>query len=164
MSEETLVSTFTILRRRLRSIAMHLMPHGDDADDALQEAFCRLWLRRDTINSTQEAEALAATTLRNISIDRYRKRKIETVPIDEQHDREEDDEGGSREELIEEVESIMSQELTALQKEIIERKEYNGETTEEIAKSLGMQEAAVRMQLSRARKKIRECYQKRKQQ
>ena len=143
---------------------MHLMPHGDDAEDALQEAFCRLWQRRDTINSTQEAEALAATTLRNISIDRYRKRKIETVPIDEQHDREEDDEGGSREELIEEIESIMSQELTALQKEIIERKEYNGETTEEIAKSLGMQEAAVRMQLSRARKKIRECYQKRKQQ
>ena len=143
---------------------MHLMPHGDDAEDALQEAFCRLWQRRDTINSTQEAEALAATTLRNISIDRYRKRKIETVPIDEQHDREEDDEGGSREELIEEIESIMSQELTALQKEIIERKEYNGETTEEIAKSIGMQEAAVRMQLSRARKKIRECYQKRKQQ
>ena len=164
MSEETLVSTFTILRRRLRSIATHLMPHGDDAEDALQEAFCRLWQRRDTINSTREAEALAATTLRNICIDSHRKKKIETVPIDEQHDREEDDDSDSREELIEEVESIISQELTALQKEIIERKEYNGETTEEIAKSLGMQEAAVRMQLSRARKKIRECYQKRKQQ
>ena len=103
MSEETLVSTFTILRRRLRSIATHLMPHGDDAEDALQEAFCRLWQRRDTINSTREAEALAATTLRNICIDSHRKKKIETVPIDEQHDREEDDDSDSREELIEEV-------------------------------------------------------------
>lgn len=160
MSEETLVSTFTILRRRLRSIAMHLMPHSDDAEDALQEAFCRLWQRRDTINSIKDAEALAATTLRNISIDQYRKRKIETVPIDEQHDTQEDDDE-SKEELLNEIETIISQELTPLQKDILQRKEYNGESTEEIAISLGMQETAVRMQLSRARKKIRECYQKR---
>ena len=72
------------------------MPHGDDAEDALQEAFCRLWQRRDTINSTREAEALAATTLRNICIDSHPKKRIETVPIDEQQDREEDDESDSR--------------------------------------------------------------------
>ena len=163
MSEETLVSAFTVLRTRLRSIAAHLMPHCDDAEDALQEAFCRLWQRRDTINSTKEAEALAATTLRNICIDQHRRRKIETVPIDEQHDTLEDD-NENKEELINEVESIISQELTPLQKDILQRKEYNGESTEEIATSLGMQEAAVRMQLSRARKKIRECYQKRNKQ
>lgn len=163
MGEETLVSTFTILRRRLRSIAMHLTSHSEDAEDALQEAFCRLWQRRDTINSTKEAEALAATTLRNICIDQHRKKKIETVPIDELHDTPEDD-NDSKEELLNEVETIISQELTALQKEILQRKEYNGERTEEIATSLGMQETAVRMQLSRARKKIRECYQKRNQQ
>ena len=163
MSEETLVSAFTILRRRLRSIATNLMPHCDDAEDALQETFCRLWQRRDTINSTKEAEALAATTLRNICIDQHRRRKIETVPIDERHDTLEDD-NENKEELINEVESIISQELTPLQKDILQRKEYNGESTEEIATSLGMQEAAVRMQLSRARKKIRECYQKRNKQ
>ena len=66
--------------------------------------------------------------------------------------------------LLNEVEAIISKELTQIQKEIIERKEYNGESFEEIAISLGMQETAVRMQLSRARKKIRECYQKRSEQ
>jgi RNA polymerase sigma-70 factor (ECF subfamily) len=37
-------------------------------------------------------------------------------------------------------------------------KEYEGKKYNEIAGILGMQEAAVRMQLSRARKEIRECY------
>ena len=38
------------------------------------------------------------------------------------------------------------------------RHDVNDETYGEIAESLGMEEAAVRMQLSRARKKIREVY------
>ena len=152
MSEEILVSTFTAMRKRLRSIAAHLIPGSDDADDALQEAFCRLWTKRDTINSIQEATALASTTIRNICIDQHRKRTIETIPIDEQHDRYDESDADNNEELIEKVENIISQELTPLQKDIIERKEYNGESFEDIAKALGMQEAAVRMQLSRARK------------
>ena len=164
MSEEILVSTFTAMRNKLRSIAVHLMPRQDEAEDTLQEAFCRLWSRRDTINSLQEAQALASTTIRNICIDKHRKREIDTVPIDEQHDTQPTDEYENREELLNEVEAIISKELTPIQKEIIERKEYNGESFEEIAISLGMQETAVRMQLSRARKKIRECYQKRSEQ
>jgi RNA polymerase sigma-70 factor (ECF subfamily) len=58
------------------------------------------------------------------------------------------------------VERIINQELTPLQQKIIQLREYEGKSFEEIACDLGMQPAAVRMQLSRARKTIRECYRK----
>ena len=87
MSDKALISAFTALRKKFLRMAMHILPSEDDAADALQDAFCRLWPRRDSIKSQAEAEALTTTTLRNICIDRIRKREIETVPIDDEHDR-----------------------------------------------------------------------------
>ena len=46
--------------------------------------------------------------------------------------------------------------LTSTQKYILEEKEYGGRTLEEIARELKMEPAAVRMQLSRARKKLKD--------
>ena len=63
--------------------------------------------------------------------------------------------------MFNEVEAIIEKELTPLQKQILESREYKGEPLESIAERLGMQQTAVRMQLSRARKKIRECYRRR---
>lgn len=162
MSEEPLITTFTNMRKRLLRIAVRMFSDENDAEDALQEAFCRLWPMRDKINTTQDAEALTATTLRNMSIDKQRKQTINTVKIDEEHDGiDEDNENDERERLFRQIEEIVNVELTPLQQTILKSKEYDGETLEHIAQRLNMQPAAVRMQLSRARKRIRECYQKR---
>lgn len=160
MSDKILTNTFTALRKKFLRIAMHILLDEDDAADALQDAFCRLWPRRDNINSSAEAEALTTTTLRNICIDNVRKRKIETVPINEEHDRCEESNQNVQEERYKQVKKIIESELTPLQKEIIELKEIEGYTIEEIAERLSTTESAVRMNLSRARKKIRECYRK----
>lgn len=63
-----------------------------------------------------------------------------------------------REERFKAVERIIEQRLTPLQRQILHMKEYEGKEYDEIAAKLGMQPPAVRMQLSRARKEIRECY------
>lgn len=160
MSGKILTNTFTAMRKKLLRIAMHILPDEDDAADALQDAFCRLWPRRDNINSCAEAEALTTTTLRNICIDNIRKRKIETVPIDEEHDRCEESNNNAYEERYNEVKKIIENELTQQQKDILELKEIEDYTIEEIAERLSSTEGAVRMNLSRARKKIRECYRK----
>ena len=160
MSESILTYTFTALRKKFLRIAMHILPDEDDAADALQDAFCRLWPRRDSIDSKAEAEALTTTTLRNICIDNMRKRRIATVPIDEEHDRCDESNNSEREERYNEVKKIIENGLTPQQKEIIELKEIEGYTIEEIARKLSSTESAVRMNLSRARKRIRECYRK----
>ena len=42
MSEEQLVNTFTALRKRLLRMASRLLPHDEEAEDALQDAFLKI--------------------------------------------------------------------------------------------------------------------------
>ena len=82
------------------------------------------------------------------------------MPIDEEHDSYEEGRDNGHEERYNEVKKIIDKELTPQQKEILLLKEIEGCTVEEIAGRLSSTESAVRMHLSRARKKIRECYRK----
>lgn len=162
MSKETLTSTFTELRKNFLRLAMRFLPNKEDADDALQEAFFRLWRHADQIGSREEAEALTVVTVKNLCIDTLRKRNnIPTVKLDENRDEsvcDQADESIEREERFRMLERIIELRLTPLQQQILRMKEYEGKKYDEIAEMLGMQEPAVRMQLSRARKEIRDCY------
>lgn len=162
MSKETLTSTFTELRKNFLRLAMRFLPNKEDADDALQEAFFRLWRHADQIGSREEAEALTVVTVKNLCIDTLRKRNnIPTVELDENRDEsvcDQADESIEREERFRMLERIIELRLTPLQQQILRMKEYEGKKYDEIAEMLGMQEPAVRMQLSRARKEIRDCY------
>ena len=161
MSDKTLTTVFTRLRRKFLNMAMAILPNEDDAADALQDAFCKLWPRRDTINDETKAEALTGVTLRNICIDRTRKRSLPTVPLNEEHDTVDSETTyKEREERYNSVKAIIDNELTKLQRRIIELKEIEGVEIVEISRQLQMTESAVRMNLSRARNKIRECYRK----
>ena len=152
---DILTETYQRIRQRLRAGAGKMLSDAEAADDALQDAFVRLWGRYQ-VRSEKEAEALLTRTVRNVTIDQLRKRK--TVPLvgDLPEEREE-----NREALFRRVERMVDTELTDLQRLIIRRHEYEGVTLEKIAEELGMQPPAVRMQLSRARKTIREQYRKR---
>lgn len=70
--------------------------------------------------------------------------------VDESQDAEE------RERTFDELKRKIDRELTSTQKYILEEKEYGGRTLEEIARELKMEPVAVRMQLSRARKKLKD--------
>ena len=164
MNEEPLITTFTQLRKGFLRLASRFLPNEEDASDALQDAFCRLWTRRNQIHSSQEAEALAVTTIRNLCIDQVRKEKIPIMELDAERDftpTETIEERIERQEFFQEVEELIDKQLSPIQRLILRKKEYEEESIEEIAKELDMQQAAVRMQLSRARKIIRECYRNR---
>ena len=153
---DILTETYQRIRLRLKAGAGRLLADADAAEDALQDAFVRLWGRYE-VRSGREAEALLTRTVRNVSIDQLRKRK--TVPLS--GDLPEEDVSENREALFRRVEEMVDTELTDLQRLIIRRHEYESVTLEKIAEELGMQPPAVRMQLSRARKTIREQYRKR---
>ena len=151
---DILTETYQRIRQRLRARAGKMLSDAEAAEDALQDAFVQLWGRYQ-VRSEREAEALLTRTVRNVSIDQLRRRK--TVPLVGDLPEET---GENREALFRRVEKMVDTELTELQKLIIRRHEYEGVTLEKIAEELGMQPPAVRMQLSRARKTIREQYRK----
>ena len=151
MKEDFLTEAFVSLKDRWK------------AEDALQEAFCRLWGRKYKTSSLKEAIGLLSRTVRNIEIDELRKsRNRKIVGLDKAGL--EDDSGTAmaleREALFHKVEASLDRDITLLQKKVIQLHEYEGLSFEEIAKELGMQPAAVRMQASRARKVLRDKFRK----
>lgn len=149
MKEDFLTEAFVSMKDRWK------------AEDALQEAFCRLWGRKYKVSSLKEAIGLLARTGRNIEIDEFRKsRGRKTVGLDKVGM--EDDPSAAmaleREALFRKVEASLDRDITLLQKKIIQLHEYERLSFEEIAKELGMQPAAVRMQASRARKLLRDKF------
>lgn len=163
MSKLMLIDTFTRERERLRSIARRFLHSDSDAEDTLQDAFIKLWQRVDSIDDAHYSVALAVTTVKNLSIDRRRKRHIATTEINEEITVEDTTGDSSREELINDIETIIEQQLTATQRRIIHLREYEGKGYDDIARETGLQPTAVRMQLSRARRRIREIYNERRQ-
>lgn len=163
MNENNLINTFTRGRSRLLQMARRLLESQDDAEDALQEAFSRLWPRAETLRSEAEAEKLATVTVRNLSIDQLRRQSdhpnadLRELPNDAALTTDTEAEQERREQY-EIVQQLIAQRLTPLQQRILRLHDMEDQSYDEIAKQEGMQEAAVRMQLSRARKMIRECY------
>ena len=152
MSQDFLTDAFIRLRQRLRVISGRVIADSAGADDILQDSFVRLWRGRYPLRSEKEAEALLTKTVKNASLNEKRRKRGEPLEkdiVEESPDAEE------RERTYDELKMKIDSELTSTQKYILEEKEYGGRTLEDIAKELKMEPAAVRMQLSRARKKLR---------
>jgi RNA polymerase sigma-70 factor (ECF subfamily) len=152
MAKDFLVEAFVRLRQKLKAASGRILPDADGAEDVLQDSFVRLWRRQYPLRSEQEAEALLTRTVRNASLNERRHKRafpLETDIADDPPDIED------REAAYAAMRRKIESELTATQRYILEEKEYGGRTLEDIAKELGMESAAVRMQLSRARKTLR---------
>lgn len=157
MSEQTLISAFSRWRNRLLRQALRFLPSKEDAEDILQDAFIRLWAKAEQIETEKDAASLATVVIRNMAVDHYRqqKRKPQTTDVEMLDLQEETADMEERRQLVDE---IMQRVLTPLQLRIVELREYEGLGYDEVASILGMQQPAVRMQLSRARRAIREEY------
>ncbi len=169
---DILTDTFERLRKNFRAGAGRILGNTDEADDALQDAFIRLWSKGYNIEKHNEAEALISRAVRNESLDRLRRRKrrpqsFTEAGLSESYAQFEEDDGNNVNDVAEtlkKVEAIIADELTPLQKTILHLHEYDGMSLEKVAVKLEMNPPAVRMQLSRARKAIRECYRKQNEQ
>ncbi len=147
MIEDFLTEAFLALRGRWKK------------EDTLQDAFCRLWGGKYKIGSMKEAIGLLSRTGRNIEIDEYRKSQgRRTVDLEGRQIEDEAGDAMEKELLFREVEESVDSELTDLQRLIVRKREYEGQSFERIAKDLGMRQTAVRMHISRARKILRDKF------
>lgn len=74
MIHDAKTSTFLGLRVKLRGVAQKLLLNREDAEDALQELFIRVWQAGKDDTSVEQRRAFLFTSLRNICIDMLRKR------------------------------------------------------------------------------------------
>ncbi len=157
MDREIFISAFRNVRRRL------MARHSDDEEDALQEAFCRLWTRRDDISSQGEAEGFLRVAARNLTIDSHRRRQTypETDIENANRFQSEDDDGDSVKEQYLKIQELIERNLSSRDREILLHRDRDGWEFDEIASYYEISETNARMIVSRSRKAIRELYLKR---
>ena len=72
MGPEEFSRTYLPLRDAAYRVALHLLESSDDAMDAVQDLYIRLWERRDALDAVRNPGAYCITLVRNICIDRIR--------------------------------------------------------------------------------------------
>ena len=109
------------------------------------------------VETTSEAKNKLVTVLRHVCIDHLRKAK--SIPIDTVSAYETKGYNMDVEDL-KHLETLLQKGLTPQQREIFDLVTHEGMEYEQIAEKLSMTVEAVRMNMSRIRKKMRETYNK----
>lgn len=144
----------SLLLEKLHRVAFRLLKDEMDAEDAVQDAICNLWSDRIPASS-EEARFRLFTILKNVCLNKL-KRKQYFIPISEC------EKVGDNNVLdeTERIRSLLLASLTPLQIKIFQMATDDNLEYDVIAERLNMNIEAVRMNMSRARKKMRELYNK----
>ena len=148
------------LKNRLFRLAKRLLDDVDEAHDVVQDVFVKLWNRRDKLDEYRSVEALAVVTTRNICLDKLKSKRFKTESLESAKIELEDkniEAFHDHSEIVQRIHNIIKT-LPEQQRTIIQLRDIEGFDYEEIARMLGMQENAVRVNISRARKKIRDIF------
>lgn len=152
------------VNNKLFRFARRLLNEREEAEDAVQEVFIKLWKHRKNLDKLDNIEAYAMRITRNHCIDKLKMKKNlsfetndykkETIFVNSGPDR-----LLELKETVGKVNTIIDT-LPEQLKSIIELRDRHGYTLEEIGEIMKMNAVNVRVSLSRARKKVREVLQK----
>ena len=152
---EQLIAPF---KDKVFRFAKRLLVSTEEAEDATQEVMVRLWNKRETLVNYNSVEALAMTMTKNFCLDQLKSKRASNLQL--VHSNYRDNQVGVDQQLEAKdswnwVEKMIN-ELPEQQRLIIQMRDIEEFEFTEIAAVLEMNETAVRVALSRARKTIRE--------
>ncbi|MDE5676426.1 RNA polymerase sigma factor [Phocaeicola sp.] len=148
------------MRPALLRMALRYLENPDEAEDVVQDALLKLWFLRDRLDQYRSVDALAIIIIKHLCINRLRGIRIVKVELEQGISIV----GGENpemklveEENMQEILEVINT-LPDLQQAILRMKHLEGFEVEEIARLMGSTPVAVRTNLSRARKKVREQF------
>ena len=155
MTERAFHTVWMPLQARFYRIAFYILGSEADAKDAVQDLYLKLWNLRDHLEMVQNPSAYGTMLLKNLCIDRIRRARP-TEPPDEALALEPpaDETLQSREELQQVRKAIGL--LPATQRKLLMLRVFEGLSYEEIAQKTGLSPLNIRVQVSLARKRIKQ--------
>ena len=150
--------------RNLYGYAFRILRNQEEAEDAVQEMFVKLWNLGNKLDEYNSPAALAVTMTKNFCIDQLRKKKHFIQEDIDSHEIKSID-NSSPFELLENMESeaILNHiidKLPDIYKDVIKLREIEDLSYEEIAVKTRQNINTLRVTLSRARKMIRNEFNK----
>ena len=140
--------------------ARRLTDEPEDAEDAVQEVLLKLWNKRLDLEQYRSIEAFAMTLTHNVCIDMWRSKRTDNLPLDTVQATVPTETPERLLEIKDEIRLMheIIDSLPTLQRTIMRMKDIEEYETEEIAEITGCGAEAIRSNLSRARKKVRDIY------
>ncbi len=158
MKQSEFLNMVMPLKDKVFRFSKRLLVSTEEAEDATQELFLKLWRNREKISSYKNVEAFAMTMTKNYCFDRLKSKQASNMSLVHSNYKEKGTSLDRRTELNDSV-SIVHQLIAKLpeqQRMIIQLRDVEQYEFEEIGKMLDIKPTAVRVALSRARKTIRE--------
>lgn len=159
MTPEEFQNEAADLRQSLVSEALQYVRRADVAEDIVQDCLARLWDMCGDLRSPMAA--LARIVTRNLCLD-FVRRTPHTEDVAQLPLADEADGTTERHTAVDRMMDIVT-ELPLVQQTVLRMRHIEGRDMAHIAHTLGMNEAAVRKALSRARMAVRNEYVKRYQ-
>ncbi|SDB24312.1 RNA polymerase sigma-70 factor, ECF subfamily [Flavobacteriaceae bacterium MAR_2010_188] len=158
MTQTEFVNKVMPFKDKVYRLAKRLLVSREEAEDATQEILLKLWKNKKKIKDYNNVEAFSMTMTKNFCYDRLKSKQAQNLKI--VHNNYQDG-NTSLQKQVETKDSLdwvskIIEKLPEQQKVILQLRDIEQYEYEEIAKVLDMNETAIRVSLSRARKTIRE--------
>ena len=139
-------------------LAKRLLVSKEEAEDVTQEILIKLWRNKQKIQDYKNVEAFSMTMTKNFCLDRLKSKQAQNLKIVHSNYQDHNVSLQKQIELNDSVDwvSKIMEELPEQQKIIIQLRDIEQYEYSEISKMLDINETAIRVTLSRARKTLRE--------
>ena len=149
------------LKDKLFRVALRITFDRAEAEDIVQETLIKVWNRREEWNSLESIEAYCLTLTKNLAIDMRERMDSKAEELTPEHDRTQDD--ATPYEQLEQKERLMLvhqliDELPEKQRQIMQMRDIEEKSYTEIAETLDITEEQVKINLFRARQKVKQGF------
>ena len=149
------------LKDKLFRLALRITFDRAEAEDVVQDTMIRVWNKREEWTQFGSIEAYCLTVAKNLAIDRSQKKEAQNVELTPEMEEESEISGPYDQLVNNERMSIIHRlinELPEKQRLIMQLRDIEGESYKEIAKILNLTEEQVKVNLFRARQKVKKRY------
>ena len=158
MNQNEFMKIVSPFKDKVFRLAKRLLVSTEEAEDATQEVIVKLWHKNENLNAYNSVEALAMTMTKNYCLDQLKSKRAGNLKIVHHNFT---DRTPSLQQMVEDDDSLnwvgkIIDKLPEQQRLIVQMREIEQYEFAEIAQILNMNETAIRVALSRARKTIRE--------
>ncbi len=149
------------LKDKLYRLALRITLNSAEAEDVVQETMIRVWNRREEWQQFDSIEAYCLTVTKNLAIDRSQQKEAQNVELTPET-QETPDASSPYDQLVnEERMNIIHQLVNNLpekQRIIMQLRDIEGKSYKEISEILQLTEEQVKVNLFRARQKVRQRF------
>jgi RNA polymerase sigma factor (sigma-70 family) len=159
MSIEAFKSRVLPAKDKMYRFALRFLRDEEEAKDIVQEAMIRVWKKRDQMHTYVNMEAWCMTIVRNLSLDRIKSKQYNSESLEQTYDLSNGtispDKSTEIDDTMENIHHFIAS-LPEKQRQIMQLRDIEGFSYQEIGKILNLDANNVKVNLFRARKSVRE--------